>query len=512
MSSSFFCKIYERINLCQKKIMKQFSLIRICTFLFLLQSNYAQSLKIDDIQKTILTQDSLLFSVGFNHCNIPQYDKSLSENFRFYHDKDGISDKVKFMTDLKNGLCKNPEKRQVKRVLVKDHSQIFPLYQNKKLYGAVHNGEHQFYEKQESNPGVAKFSNVWILENNEWKLQNSTSFDHQAIDLTNSEKSILEEKKTIENWLKEYKIKTLGIGVIEKGKLSQINVFGDLKDSLKAPYNTIFNVASLTKPITAMVAMRLISLGKWGLDEPIYQYWIDPDISKDSRYKKLTTRFILSHQTGFPNWRWMTKNKTLEFEFEPGTQYQYSGEGFEYLRKALENKFKKPLEQLANELIFEPLKMNDTDYIWTKNTDESRFAIGYDEGLKPYKIIKNKTANAADDLHTTIEDYGNFLVNILNGRNLDENVYNEMLKKQVKIKENKYFGLGFSIYDLGNNKIAISHDGADFGTHCISVLLPDTKQGILLFTNSDVGYKIYEKILKLYLGKNGNKIVDIENN
>jgi CubicO group peptidase (beta-lactamase class C family) len=55
----------------------------------------------------------------------------------------------------------------------------------------------------------------------------------------------------------------------------------------------------------------------------------------------------------------------LSFLFEPGTKYSYS-EGFEYLRKALENKFHKTLQQLADELIFEPLEMNDTRYVWDK--------------------------------------------------------------------------------------------------------------------------------------------------
>jgi CubicO group peptidase (beta-lactamase class C family) len=129
----------------------------------------------------------------------------------------------------------------------------------------------------------------------------------------------------------------------------------------------------------------------------------------------------------------------------------------------LEKKFKKSLEKLAEELIFVPLKMSETDFIWNKNTDESRFAIGYDESGKPYETTKNTTTNAADDLHTTIEDYGNFLVNILNRGNLSENVYQEMLKKQVKTKENKYFGLGFELYDLGNGEMAVSHWRFRFG-------------------------------------------------
>ena len=234
---------------------------------------------------------------------------------------------------------------------------------------------------------------------------------------------IFNDNTTIENWLKENHIHTLGLGIIENGKLKQVQVFGEIKNGIPAPYNTIFNVASLTKPITAMVTLQLINSGKWSLDEPLYKYWTDPDIAKDPRNKKLTTRIILSHQSGFPNWRWMKENKKLSFDFEPGTKYQYSGEGMEYLRKAMENKFKKTIDELAKELLFQPLKMNDTHYIWDNTTDESRFVIGYDTTGKPYKTFKNKTANAADDLHTTIEDYGSFLVNILNGGNLKKDIY-----------------------------------------------------------------------------------------
>lgn len=484
-------------------------------FLFLLlilffQQSYAQVAKTDALYKTILAKDSLLFSVGFNTCDIKQYEVLLSDNLKFYHDKDGISDRTKFLRDLKNGLCKSPETRQVKRVLVKESTEIFPLYKNNVLYGAIQNGEHLFYENPENKPGAAKFTNVWMLENGEWKLTTSLSFDHKSNQTQKIENSIFNNDTEIESLLKESNIQTLGIGVIDGGKLKEIKVFGEIDKGATAPYNTIFNVASLTKPVTALVALRLVSLGKWNLEEPLYKYWTDPDVVNDPRNRKLTTRIILSHQTGFPNWRWMNKDNKLNFEFEPGTKFQYSGEGFEYLRKALENKFKKPLQQLASELIFEPLKMEDTDYIWNKSTDETRFAIGYDKNAKPYETIKNKTANGADDLHTTIRDYGNFLVSILNGGNLSESVYQKMVKKQVQTGKNKYFGLGFVIYDLGEGEYAISHDGSDSGTNCLIVLLPKTKQGILIFTNSDAGYKTYDKLLVHYLDQKGKKIVEIE--
>lgn len=485
---------------------------QILTFFFTLTTFFAlaQVDKNSELYKIILSKDSLLFDVGFNNCDIKQFEILLSDNLKFYHDKDGISDKTKFIADLKKGICNNLENRQVQRFLIKESTEIFPLYKNGVLYGAVQNGEHKFSEKRESQAGIAKFTNVWQLENGEWKLITSFSFDHKPMEEQKTEKLIFDNDTEIQKWLKENKVPTLGLGIIENGKLQQVNVFGEISKGVSAPYNTIFNVASLTKPVTAIVTLRLVSLGKWNLDEPIYKYWTDPDIANDPRNKKLTTRIILSHQTGFPNWRYMNANKKLNFQFEPGTKYQYSGEGMEYLRKALEKKFNKSLQQLANELIFQPLKMTDTRYVWDQNMDASRLAIGYNKDGNAYEHVKNKTPNAADDLLTTIEDYGTFLVSVMNGDGLSEKVFEEMKSNQVASTKGKHFGLGFEIYDLDNGEFALSHSGADNGVQTLFVIFPRTKKGLLIFTNTDTGVSVYEKLLSHYLGTNGQKIFDIE--
>jgi len=333
---------------------------------------------------------------------------------------------------------------------------------------------------------------------------------HKIEDSLADKSSIFDNDIEIEKWLKENKVPTLGLGIIENGKLRQVKVFGEISKGISAPYNTIFNIASLTKPVTAMVALKLVSLGKWNLDEPVYKYWTDPDIANDPRNKKLTTRIILSHQTGFPNWRYLNKDKKLNFQFDPGTSYQYSGEGLEYLRKALENKFHKTLDQLASELIFKPLKMNDTRYIWDKNVDTTRLAIGYDKDGNAYETIINKTANAADDLLTTIEDYGKFLVSVMNGEGLTKKVFDDMTTNQVASKNGKHFGLGFEIYNFDDGNTALTHGGADKGVQTIVFIFPKTKQGLLIFTNVDDGYKVYEKLLVHYLGDYGKKIFEIE--
>jgi CubicO group peptidase (beta-lactamase class C family) len=473
----------------------------------------AQTEKTDPLYTTIMAKDSLFFSAGYNTCNIQQMESLLSDKFEFYHDKGGFEDRKNFIIDFKNGLCKSPETYQIKRVLVDKSTEIYPMYKDGKIYAAIQNGNHLFYEKMgnhaEKLVGEAKFTHLWMLENAEWKLRNSLSFNHHPKQTTDSE-TMFDNDQSMQSWLKENDIPALGLGIIEDGKLKKVKVFGEIKKGIPAPPNALFNVASLTKPVTAMVALRLVSLGKWQLDEPLDTYWIDPDISNDPKHKKLTTRIILTHQTGFPNWRWMNTDKKLNFQFDPGTRYQYSGEGFEYLRKAMEKKFGKTLEQLAQELIFQPLKMKDSSYIWDKSTDESRFAIGYDKDGKAYPTEKNKTANAADDLHTTITDYGNFMVSVMKGQKMEPKVFQEMIRKQVKTKDNKYFGLGFEIYDLGNGDYALSHSGADRGTQCIAIVLPDSGKGIVIFTNVDDGYKVYEKLVLHYLGKQGKKIVDIE--
>ena len=451
-------------------------------------------------------QDSLFFERGFNNCDIAYLEKTMDENLKFYHDNGGFQDKKLFMERTKKNICGNPNQKPIRKV-IENSLEVFPLYNNGELYGAIQSGEHRFYirekGKQDALGGQAKFTTVWTKKDGNWIMSDILSYDHGDAKLD-------ENDNGIEQLLNDNNIPTLGLGLIEDGKLTKINVYGTQDGKTSAAYNSLFNVASLTKPVTAMTVLRLVSLGKWNLDEPLDKYWIDPDIAKDSRHKKLTTRLILSHQTGFPNWRLMNKDNKLNFEFEPGTKYQYSGEGFEYLRKAIEKKFGKSLEELAKEYVFQPLGMNDSSYIWNEKKDSDKIVVGYDNNGKPYDVVKNKTSNAADDLTTTVEDYSKFLGAVMNNELLSPSVFEAMKTRQVETKKNKYFGLGFEIYDLGNGEIALSHGGSDKGVNTIVFLLPKTKQGLIIFTNVDDGHKVYRQLIKKYLGDKGEKIIEIE--
>jgi CubicO group peptidase (beta-lactamase class C family) len=307
-------------------------------------------------------------------------------------------------------------------------------------------------------------------------------------------------ERKIPDWLKETNVPALAIGIIEDGRLKSTKVFGVLKNgqSSPAPPNTIFQVASLTKPVVEILALKLVSEGKWKLDEPLSNYWIDPDVQNDPRHKKLTTRLVITHQSGFLNWRSMSESKKLEFTFDPGTKVNYSGEGLEYLRRALEKKFNQPLQQLAKKHLFQPYGMNDTRFFWDASMDESRFAVAHNKEGKPYEIHKHTTANAADLLLTTVADYGRFAVNVLASKGLSQPVFNDMVRPQVPYPSGKnlFFGLGWMLMpDLSNGEYALIHTGSDPGVNTVVILFPKSQRGLIVFTNGDNGTQVWTRIL-----------------
>lgn len=444
-------------------------------------------------------QDSSFFERGFNQCDMVFLNNHITDELKFYHDQSGIQDREAFLENTKKYICSNSERKPIRKV-DKTSLEVFPLYNNGRLYGAIQKGIHHFYLRENGKEDVwtstAKFTHVWVLENGVWKLSEVLSYDHKDPVVENSQNEI-------EKLLKENKVPALGIGIVENGKLTKVGVYGTLDQQKTAPYNTIFKVASLTKPIFALVTLKLIDKGLLDLDEPLYKYWIDPDIINDKQYKKLTPKLILTHQSGFPNWRYMTESNKLAFEFEPGTKYQYSGEGFEYLRKAIEKKLDKSIEELANELVFKPIEMSDTHFWWDSKMDETRYALNFKENGEKLATVKYYEANAAATLLTTVEDYGRFLEYVINGAGLSEKLYQEMIEAQVKLKEDDFFGLGWEILtDFSNDEFALLHTGKDPGVSTLAIWFPKSKNGYLIFLNGDNVNNIYEELLtkRLYLG------------
>jgi CubicO group peptidase (beta-lactamase class C family) len=306
--------------------------------------------------------------------------------------------------------------------------------------------------------------------------------------------------KNVPVWMAENHVPCVGVGLIKDGRLKWLRTFGELQKGRTAPNNALFNIASQTKPVVAMLTLKLVQSGQWNLDEPLAHYWIDPDIAHSPYLWKLTTRYVLSHQTGFPNWRTDDGSGKLRFKFEPGTNVSYSGEGYEYLRRALEGKFHQPLDKLLDSVLFKPLGMNDTRY-WGADLDTNRFAMWHDGQGNKYSTSIETPVNAADDLITTIKDYCTLGIFVMNGAGLADTLYADMIEQPGQ-GDGKGLGWGV-VRGLPGGTYALQHGGSDIGVRTMAIFLPQTKEGIVVMTNGDNGGFVYDRIIKaaLPLGK-----------
>ncbi|MBA2684033.1 MAG: beta-lactamase family protein [Gemmatimonadaceae bacterium] len=301
-------------------------------------------------------------------------------------------------------------------------------------------------------------------------------------------------------WLASAHVPGLAVAVLENGMVTSIRTFGELRPGIPLTPRALFNVASLTKPVTAVTALRLASADKLSLDAPLDPDWIDPDIRDDPRHSKLTARIVLSHQTGFPTWRHMLPSKKLVFTFDPGTKFGYSGEGYEYLRVALGNHLHTTLPHLADSIIFEPLGMKETTFGWNPAMDTLRFAIGHDTvgAIINGGVRTTDHPSAADWLVTTISDYSKFAQLVLDGAGLSPTLYAEMIKPQVQLsgKPGEAMGLGWEVMKgPPEDPILLLHTGSDDGIKTMILLLPKSKRGLVIFSNGERGMDVIVKIL-----------------
>ena len=170
-------KLEPQKNIMMKKLMLSFIayLIMLIPALCQEESNDKQVL-FEELKK----KDSLIFNLGFNTCDTTQFRILLSDDFEFYHDQNGLLEsKEMFIQNIPN-LCKMSYKPI--RVLIEGSMNVFPLYSNGKLYGAIQTGIHEFYGEEKGKAryltSTAKFTHVWIIEDGAWKLKRILSYDH----------------------------------------------------------------------------------------------------------------------------------------------------------------------------------------------------------------------------------------------------------------------------------------------------------------------------------------------
>lgn len=158
-------------------------LVFTCFLVFLWALNtHAQINENSSLFHSLKQQDHLFFEKGFNQCDLEYLEDHITEDLKFYHDQSGFQDRSAFFENTEKYICSNLDKKPIRK-LVENSLQVFPLYDNGKLYGAIQKGKHNFYiresGKEDEWTSSAEFTHVWVLKREEWLLSEVLSYNHQ---------------------------------------------------------------------------------------------------------------------------------------------------------------------------------------------------------------------------------------------------------------------------------------------------------------------------------------------
>jgi CubicO group peptidase (beta-lactamase class C family) len=333
----------------------------------------------------------------------------------------------------------------------------------------------------------------------------------------------------------------IAIGVVQHGKTIWQHYAGFANGKTKTPIteSSLFTGASCGKPIFACLVLKMAQDGAIDLDRPVNQYLLD-DVLTGQWGDKVTPRHVLSHSTGLPNWRGDGSEK-LTPAFEPGSRFQYSGEGFFHLQRVVEHITGKGFEALMQEKIFTPLGMTSSTFLWLADADE-RYVAGHNGLISMYncetpkmvfdlirnsgkpatfwtyeqiaEAIKTKTGktapapsnfspNVAFSLLTTLPDYTRFLAALVDPENtalgLSPATRQAMHSPVSKVNSAISWGLGIGIEQVQGEQYLWQWGDNGGWKNFILVHLP-SRTAFASFSNGNNGAKVNDRIVDAATG------------
>jgi CubicO group peptidase (beta-lactamase class C family) len=312
--------------------------------------------------------------------------------------------------------------------------------------------------------------------------------------------------------MKYYKVPSVSIAVINNGKLEWAKAYGlaDVSEKREADINTVYQAASLSKPINALCIMKLVQDGKLSLTKDIREYlksWTFPD-NDLSKGKPITIKNLLSHTAGLSlhgfrgylhgekipaindilDGNAPANNEAVKPIYIPGIQMEYSGGGTLITRKIIEDNIAANYDSLMKAVVLAPLSMSNSSFIEPLQADNKNFAAAYNEKMQEipgkYNIYPEL---APDGLWTTPSDFSKFIIAVQqslekkSGSFLSGASAVEML---TPVEGFPFAALGVFIMERGGDKY-FSHSGANNGFRSIFYGSFTTGSGIVIMVNSD---------------------------
>lgn len=326
----------------------------------------------------------------------------------------------------------------------------------------------------------------------------------------------------------------MAVAVIDAGEVVYLRAFGrrnERGDPLRD--DTVMVAASLTKPVFAYVVMQLVDEGRIDLDTPIARYLDQPlpsypaerpypawsDLSDDERWRSITARMLLSHQSGLPNLPALEPDRKIRLHFDPGTRFAYSGVGINLLQFVLEHGQGRDLDVEVRRRVFQRFDMRRSSLTWqASNADNA--ADGYTSTGEGHPHPRRRRAAAASSMDTTLEDYARFLAGFVRGDGLSVASRSAMVASQGPITTATEFptfqpqlpavlrrpdlatGLGLVVFD-GPQGRGFFKGGHEDDAGNTFVCVARTARCVLLLSNDVRAEKAFPGIVAAILGETG---------
>lgn len=301
--------------------------------------------------------------------------------------------------------------------------------------------------------------------------------------------------------MEKHTVPGVSINLIEDWKLVWSEGIGVRSSEYKKQVtpNTVFEAASISKPVFAYAVLGLHERGVLDLDEPLDGYLPDPYVDDDPRLSLITMRQVLCHSTGFQNW---SGEELVEIHFEPGERFSYSGEGYRYLQRVVEALTGLPLEKFVEGALLRPFGMADSSYVWLDGY-EGRMAYPHDEEGKAGELRRRLEAKSSSSLYSTSRDIARFVIEIMepSGRDaqLSKKTRDEMLKPQVRVNDSVSWGLGWGLQQT-NCGYEFWQWGDNVGYKIFVVASKEQGRGVVVLTNGANGLRLCEELVPEVMG------------
>lgn len=300
----------------------------------------------------------------------------------------------------------------------------------------------------------------------------------------------------IEELMTESLVKGMALSIIDSEKEIFSKGFGstgNINSPLVTP-QTIFEGASLGKPLFSYVFLKKVLESKINLDIPLVQL-SDFSNTKLSQLSKVTLRHLLTHTSGV---RFSETNELIWNTESLGQFWQYSGLGYQILQYIAEKLFENPIAKIIEEEVLIPFNLKNTSFL-PQGDSNLIFALGHDRSGNVLKRTQWNSVNISSSLHTTAEDYSKFIQAMLNTTDITINL---MMQPQVLVDNsaNLYWGLGWGIYKQENETVFL-HWGSNPGFKSFAMGSIENQKGIVVLTNSDNGLEAITKLIPIVFDK-----------